>query len=130
MTTWSALLLTMRCWEVIQIVDKEITLSCGLPFSKEEIDSWDVVIRIIRRQAPCEVEVSTLGTSFHMIFGSYEGGNFLCIPNLRIGIEMSSLTDVMGNWVKLEHVCPKLSDPALESIVNTLSILEEHVTLE
>ena len=91
--------------------------------------SWEGRIRIKRLGDPCEIEVSSRGTNFHMIFGSHEYGNFLCIPNHSIGTEISDLTDVFWNSENLSRRYPDLSEPDLCSIVESLRILSEYAAI-
>ena len=44
-----------------------------------------------------EAIVNAEGYSFHILFGSKTGGNFLCIPGWRMGCELSYLSDVFWN---------------------------------
>lgn len=46
---------------------------------------------------PYEATVVAEGYSFHILFGSQCNGMFLCIPNWRVGCELSYLDDVMWN---------------------------------
>ncbi len=48
-------------------------------------------------QEPFEAFVEADGYSFHLLFGSQCNGNFLCIPDWRIGCELSHLTDTFWN---------------------------------
>ena len=46
---------------------------------------------------PYEAIVNAEGYSFHIVFGSKCGGNFLCIPGWHMGCELSYLSDVYWN---------------------------------
>lgn len=91
--------------------------------------SWEGRICIKRLGNPCEVEVSSRGTWFHMIFGSHEYGNFLCVLNHGIGTEISDLRDVFWNFENLSRHYPDLSEPDLCSIVESLRILAEYAAI-
>lgn len=41
--------------------------------------------------------VSGRGRSFHIIVGAHAYGNFICVPSMGIGCELSSLTDTFWN---------------------------------
>ena len=72
-------------------------------YQGEENPNDNVVIqekgRIIPHQLikePYEVDVETMGYSFHLIFGKQIHGWFLCIPNWNIGCELADPSD--RNW--------------------------------
>ena len=44
-------------------------------------------------QEPYEAVISAEGSQFHIIFGSYQNGSFLCIPGWHTGCELSYLDD-------------------------------------
>lgn len=46
---------------------------------------------------PYEAFVEAEGFSFHILFGAQRSGNFLCIPNWRVGCELSFLSDTFWN---------------------------------
>jgi len=78
----------------------EITYKChGTSGMKPQ--KWEGGISFIRLTEPYEAEVSARGSTFHMIFGSHEYGNYLCIPNWNIGTEMASLSDRFWNYERL-----------------------------
>lgn len=54
-------------------------------------------------QEPFEAFVEANGYSFHLLFGSQCNGNFLCIPNWRIGCELSHLSDTFWNEESIGH---------------------------
>lgn len=78
----------------------EISYEChGNP--KMKPPKWEGSISLIRLTVPYEVEVSARGSTFHMIFGAHEYGNYLCIPNWNIGTELASLSDRFWNYERL-----------------------------
>ena len=44
-------------------------------------------------QEPYEAVISAEGSQFHIIFGSYQNGSFLCIPGWHTGCDLSSCVD-------------------------------------
>ena len=78
----------------------EITYEChGTAEMKPQ--KWEGDISLIRLTEPYEIKISARGSTFHMIFGSHEYGNYLCIPNWNIGTEMASLSDRFWNYERL-----------------------------
>ena len=85
--------------------------------------SWNGSVRIISH-APVfmEAEISGKGSSFHVITGSSSNGFFLCVPNWRIGCELSHLDDVFWNT---ERLSPFLNPVDLTTLTQGLSILPD-----
>jgi hypothetical protein len=50
-----------------------------------------------------ELEITSQGSSFHVIVGSHRYGNYICIPNHDIGCELASLSDVFWNREQLSR---------------------------
>lgn len=60
-----------------------------------EVIKKDGQIQTIKTESePYEAVVSAEGSRFHIIFGSQQNGNFLCIPDWHTGCELSYLEDV------------------------------------
>jgi len=47
------------------------------------------------------MEVNTRGSYFHVIFGKYSYGNYVCIANWNVGCELSSYTDLFWNTERI-----------------------------
>ena len=55
---------------------------------------WEGEIQLARScQSTMEAEVQTRGSCFWIIIGRCKTGNFLCIPNWNIGMELASFSD-------------------------------------
>lgn len=101
----------------------EITYEChGNP--KMQPQKWEGSISLIQLTAPYEVEVSARGSTFHMIFGAHEYGNYLCIPNWNIGTEMASLSDRLWNYERLTQYSG-LAEVDACSVVDALAKLSK-----
>ena len=72
------------------------------------IDSEDpeecLITRVQGRILPCqltselyEADVNARGCTYHLIFGKYADGEFLCIPNWNTGCELADLMDREAN---------------------------------
>lgn len=84
---------------------------------------WTGSINVIR-QSPsfCEAVVHARGTLFHLIAGSYQGGNYLCIPDLNIGCGLAKFKDTFWNR---EQISRYLNAVDTESLVSAISCLPE-----
>lgn len=101
----------------------ELTYEChGNP--KMQLQKWKGSISLIQLTEPYEVEISARGSTFHMIFGAYEYGNYLCIPNWNIGTEMASLSDRLWNYERLTQYVG-LAEVDACSVVDALAKLSK-----
>lgn len=50
----------------------------------------------------CEMDVTGRGSSFHLVFGEYENGRYLCIPGWGVGCELASYQDTFWNQEQLQ----------------------------
>lgn len=91
-------------------------------------DTWTGYIRLL---SICknEFEVTARGSPFHLMIGKHSYGKYLCIPNWKIGTEISSLSDCFWNRERLEQDYPELSKVDIISIVKVLEALRRYITL-
>ncbi len=84
--------------------------------------SWTGEINILSHTPyHTEAVINARGSSFHVITGSYEYGNYLCIPNIDFGCELSYLSDTFWNT---ESISRHLDNPVdVESLVSALKII-------
>lgn len=88
--------------------------------------SWTGTIDLLKQTpASCEAVVRARGTSFHLIAGSYENGNYLCVPGHSIGCDLSRFTDTLWNR---EQVSRYLNPVDTESLVCAISCLPQPQT--
>ena len=72
-------------------------------FYSDDLEDSEVIQRegyiepIKTDREPYEAVVTAEGYSFHILFGSQRNGMFLCIPDWRVGCELSYLDDVFWN---------------------------------
>lgn len=90
-------------------------------------ESWTGNIRLINYAVPYEMEVTALGSCFHILIGKYRYGNFICIPNWGIGTELSGLGDSFWNYENLSNTYPELSPADISSIVSALAVVERYI---
>ena len=69
-----------------------------------------------------EAVINARGSSFHVITGSYEYGNYLCVPNMDFGCELSYLSDTFWNAERIKRHLESPYD--VESLVSGLKFLE------
>ena len=73
-----------------------------------------------------EAVITARGTRFHVIAGSYEYGNYLCVPNLDFGCELSLLSDTFWNAEKIsKHLDNPVDVESLVAGLKTLGSLDE-----
>lgn len=80
-------------------------------------------IDILRSTEPCEASVNVWGHCYHLIFGHYDHGRFLCIPNWDVGMSMGHPADRFWNYEKL--VINGLSEVDASGIADALVKLNE-----
>ena len=85
------------------------------------------IVDIYSATEPYEINISTNGSSFHILLGSHQGGNFICIPNWEIGCELASYSDIFWNSEKLsKHINPVDA----ESIANSIKQLNKVLVMK
>ena len=68
-----------------------------------------------------EAVITARDTSFHVIAGKYQNGNYLCVPNMNFGCELSHFSDTFWNAEKIRQ---HLDNPVdVESLVCGISAL-------
>lgn len=68
-----------------------------------------------------EAVITARGTSFHVIVGKYQNGNYLCVPNMNFGCELSHFSDTFWNS---ERIRQHIDNPVdVESLVCGISAL-------
>ena len=83
---------------------------------------WTGEIRLLVH-TPCHYEavITARGTSFHVIAGKYQNGNYLCVPNMDLGCELSHFSDTFWN---AERIRQHLANPVdVESLVCRIKAL-------
>lgn len=88
--------------------------------------SWNGEISYLHSSSCLETIVTARGSTFHMIIGRHQSGNFICIPNWEIGTGLSALSDEFWNFGRLTTVYPSLTKPNAISITCALSELSKH----
>lgn len=73
---------------------------------------------------PYEAVLSAEGYSFHLLFGSQRGGNFLCIPDWQIGCELSHLEDVFWNKESIRRSAGSIGEENVAAIAYALKELD------
>lgn len=78
-------------------------------------EPWSGEVYLIRKSSDFyEALIHSRGTRFHVIAGSYQNGNFLCVPNHGFGCELSRFSDTFWNT---EQICKHLNPVDTESLV-------------
>lgn len=84
--------------------------------------SWPGEIRLLAKTPyHCEAVVTARGTRFHIITGIYQNGNYLCVPNMDFGCELSQLSDTFWNAEKISNHLDNPFD--IESLVCAIKAL-------
>lgn len=90
---------------------------------------WKGCIHLLKTSAPYELEVTARHSSFHILCGKHEYGNYLCIPNWNIGTELAGLSDRFWNFERLTTYYPELSLVDAISITYALVALNEYISI-
>lgn len=73
------------------------------------------IILLVHTSFHYEAVITARGTSFHVIAGKYQNGNYLCVPNMDFGCELSDFSDIFWNT---ERIRQHLTNPVdVESLV-------------
>lgn len=81
-----------------------MTYECHNPRSRiksERIWTGELSIRRFDKWQ-CEMEVTGRGSRFYIIFGKYQNGGYLCIPEWHVGCELADFKDLFWNTERLE----------------------------
>lgn len=89
---------------------------------------WEGRIRLLKASVPYELEVTARHSSFHILCGKHEYGNYICIPNWNIGTELAGLSDRFWNFEQLTTYYPELSPVDAISITCALVKLSEYIS--
>lgn len=89
---------------------------------------WTGHIQILNDSSPYELEVTARHSSFHILCGKHEYGNYVCIPNWNIGTELAGLSDRFWNFERLTTYYPELSSVDVTSITCALAKLNEYIS--
>ena len=87
---------------------------------------WQGSLELKRRTPPYEMIVTARGSSFHILFGRYDFGNYLCIPNWDVGCELADIGDICWNCERLTRQLKKVD---ATSVVYALAAVKEHLEL-
>ncbi len=105
----------------------EITYTC----SDQDLffpQTWEGRIRLIDPDSG-EMEVLARGSSFHIFFGRYINGYYLCIPNINVGTDLSNPADLDWNQEHLKACFPGLSEIDIISITRALEAASSYITI-
>jgi len=69
-----------------------------------------------------EADVSSRGSYFQIIIGQYSKGNYLCVPNWSIGMELAGFNDLYWTLEKLTQKYPSLN--RVDAISITYAVAE------
>lgn len=77
---------------------------------------WTGHIQILNDSSPYELEVTARHSSFHILCGKHEYGNYVCIPNWNIGTDWLDYLTASGISSVLPRIIqnfPRLMSPVL-----------------
>ena len=83
-------------------------------------------IDVLSIEGTLEMIVNANGWSFHVIIGSHEGGNYLCIPNWDIGSEYADFSDIFWNEERLRNHT-NLHPDNIRAIVKAVAVAAETI---
>jgi len=67
-----------------------------------------------------DADVVARGSYFRMIVGKSSKGNYLCVPNWNIGIQLANWTDYHWNYERLTNAYPKINRCDATSIISAI----------
>ncbi len=76
-----------------------------------------------------EMRVTARGSAFHIFYGRYINGYYLCIPNINVGTDLANPSDVFWNREHLSACFPKLSKIDIISITEALATANEYLNI-
>ncbi len=88
----------------------------------EEKKQWYGSVEVTNRtETGYEVKISGRGSSFYAIIGSYEYGNYICIPSWQVGCELASLKDTFWNLEQLQQQMSKVDAITLATAIAAIA---------
>ena len=73
-----------------------------------------------------EAVITARGTSFHVIAGEYQNGNYLCVPNMDFGCELSHFSETFWNAERIrQHLDNPVDVESLVCGIKALSLFDE-----
>ncbi len=71
---------------------------------KSENKQWYATLDVLKTtETGYELEITGRGASFYAIVGTYEYGNYICIPAWQVGCELADLKDTFWNREQLQR---------------------------
>lgn len=90
-----------------------------------EEKEWIIRIdRLFKTKTGFEASITADNWQFHIIVGKFQFGNYLCIPNWKVGVELSSWKDTFWN---LEQLASVLKRKNAISIVTAIKYIAEYL---
>ncbi len=75
-----------------------------------------------------EAVITARDTSFHVIAGKYQNGNYLCVPNMNFGCELSHFSDTFWNAERIrQHIDNPVDVESLVCGINALCNFDEDI---
>ena len=90
--------------------------------------TWEGSIDYIYDKGFYECGVTSRGSTFRLMIGRHKDGNFLCIPNWSVGIELSKLKDRFWNYERLTQY-GKMGKVDAHSVADALVALDKYIKL-
>lgn len=88
--------------------------------------TWSGTIRLLCHTATYyEAVAEARGTCFYLIAGSYQNGNYLCVPNHRIGCDLAQYTDLFWNREQISRFLNPVDTESLVCAVSQLPKFKE-----
>lgn len=92
----------------------------------EWMTAWRGTICPLLPFEPTDYEVCARDSMFRIIMGSYSGGNYLCVPNWNIGVDIADPDDCFWNFGRLTSAYPDLNRVDATSIINAVSAIKHY----
>ena len=88
---------------------------------------WTGEIRLLTHSSfHYEAVITARDTYFHVIAGKYQHGNYLCVPNMDFGCELSYFSDTFWNAERIrQHLDNPVDVESLVCGIKALSLFDE-----
>ena len=89
--------------------------------------TWTGEIRLLAHSSfHYEAVITARDTYFHVIAGKYQHGNYLCVPNMDFGCELSYFSDTFWNAERIrQHLDSPVDVESLVCGIKALSLFDE-----
>ena len=101
----------------------KMTFTCAIDEDKAHPTNWTGTLELLTEKAPYEAVVNSRGNYYYFIYGKYQNGFYITIPEWYIGCPMSDYRDIYWNKNSLKAAGMDIYDA--ETIARAVSNLKK-----